>query len=138
MKSCPSRGNIRRHASYPWRRRPRQHLPFSPAVESGGFVFVSGQASVDDAGRIVRGTFEEEMRRTMDNLRRVLAGAGLSLGDVVQVRAYVDRRDDLPLYNALYAEYFPQPMPARTTLIGVLADVLLFEIDAVAKVREAR
>lgn len=117
---------------------PGSHLPFSPAVESGGFVFVSGQASVDDSGRIVRGTFEEEMRRSMDNLRRVLGGTGLTLTDVVQVRAYVDRREDLPLYNRLYAEYFPSPMPARTTLIGVLADVLLFEVDAVAKTREAR
>ena len=109
---------------------------FPPAVESGGFVFVSGQASVDDAGRIVRGTFADEMRRSIDNLQRVLAGASLTLADVVQVRSYVDRKEDLPEYNRIYAEFFPQPMPARTTLIGVLADVLLFEIDAVAKTRD--
>lgn len=115
---------------------PCSHLPFSPAVESGGFVFVSGQASVDDAGAIVRAPFEEEMRRSMDNLRRVLAGAGLALTDVVQIRAYVDRREDLATYNRLYKEYFPEPMPARTTLIGCLADVVAFEIEAIAKVRE--
>ena len=114
---------------------PGSHLPFSPAVESGGFVFVSGQASVDDAGAIVRGTFEEEMRRSIGNLNRVLAGAGLTLADVVQVRSYVANKSDLAEYNRLYAEYFPVPMPARTTLIGVLSDVLSFEIDVIAKTR---
>jgi 2-iminobutanoate/2-iminopropanoate deaminase len=114
---------------------PGSHLPFSPGVESGGFVFISGQASVDDSGQIVRGTFENEMRRSMENLKLVLAGAGLTLTDVVQVRSYVGQQEDLPEYNRIYAEYFPQPRPARTTLIGVLGNVLLFEIDAVAKVR---
>ncbi len=115
---------------------PGSHLPFSPAVESGGFVFVSGQASVDRDGNIVRGTFEQEMRLSMENLKRVLAGANLGFCDIVQVRAYVARKEDLPQYNTLYAEYFQPPLPARTTLIGVLADVLLFEIDAVAKTRD--
>lgn len=109
---------------------------FSPAIESGGFVFVSGQASVDPDGNIMRGTFEQEMRRSMHNLKQVLQEAGLTLKDVVQVRSYLGRKEDLSEYNQLYAEYFSPPLPARTTLIGVLADVLLFEIDAVATVRE--
>jgi 2-iminobutanoate/2-iminopropanoate deaminase len=114
----------------------RGPLPFSAAVESGGFVFVSGQASVDDRGQIIRGAFEDEMRRSMENLRAVLAAAGLDFRDVVQVRSYVGRREDLAEYNRLYSDYFTPPLPARTTLIGVLSDVLLFEIDAVAKTRE--
>ena len=99
---------------------------------------MSGQASVDDQGRIIRGTFEQEMRRSMDNLKRVLASAGLGLSDVVQVRSYVADKNDLAEYNRIYAELFTPPRPARTTLIGVLADVLSFEIDAVAKTREAK
>ena len=111
---------------------PASHLPFSPAVRAGGFVFVSGQASVDDAGRIVTDTFEGEARRSFENLRRVLRAAGLDLGDVVQVRGYVGRQEDLAEYNRIYTEFFAPPYPARTTLIGCLGTLLKFEVDAVA------
>ena len=108
------------------------HLPFSPAVGAGGFVFVSGQASVDESGKIVADTFEGECRRSLDNLRRVLRAAGLDLRDVVQVRSYVARQEDLAEYNRIYAELFAPPYPARTTLIGCLGTLLKFEVDAVA------
>lgn len=111
---------------------PVSRLPFSPAVRAGDFVFVSGQASVNDAGEIVNDTFEGEVRRSFDNLRRVLRGAGLDLSDVVQVRSYVARQEDLPEYNRIYAELFTPPYPARTTLIGCLGTLLKFEVDAVA------
>lgn len=111
---------------------PRSHLPFSAALRAGPFVFVSGQASVDVTGSIVTDTFEGEMRRSMENLRAVLAGAGLSLRDVVQVRSYVGRQEDLANYNRIYREYFSEPFPARTTLIGCLGTLLKFEIDVTA------
>jgi 2-iminobutanoate/2-iminopropanoate deaminase len=114
---------------------PASHLPFSPALRAGPFVFVSGQASVDAAGKIINDTFEGEMRRSMENLRAVLAGAGLSLRDVVQVRSYVGRQEDLAEYNRIYRDYFDDPFPARTTLIGCLGTLLKFEIDAQALVR---
>lgn len=107
-------------------------LPFSPALRSGELVFVSGQASVDGRGAIVSGTFEEEMRRSMENLLRVLRAAGCGTADVVQVRAYVQDVADLPRYNELYREYFPEPLPARTTLTNCLGP-LKFEIDAIAR-----
>ena len=111
---------------------PTSHLPFSPAVRAGGFLFVSGQASVDDAGQIVSDTFEGEVRRSLENLRRILRAAGLDLKDVVQVRSYVARQEDLAAYNRIYAEFFAPPYPARTTLIGCLGTLLKFEVDAVA------
>jgi 2-iminobutanoate/2-iminopropanoate deaminase len=95
-------------------------------------VFVSGQASVDDDGAIVVDDFEGEMRRSIANLRRVLSGAGLDLRNVAQVRAYVDNAEDLPRYNEIYREFFSDPLPARTTLIGCLGGTLKFEIDAIA------
>src|SRR5687767_15996868 len=59
---------------------PTSHLPFSPAIKAGGFVFVSGQASVDArTGQIISDTFENEFRRTMDNLTRILTAAGTGL-----------------------------------------------------------
>ena len=114
---------------------PTSHLPFSPALRAGPFVFVSGQASVDATGKIVNDTFEGEMRRSMENLRAVLAGAGLTLGDVVQVRSYVGRQEDLAEYNRIYRDYFGEPFPARTTLVGCLGTLLKFEVDATALAR---
>jgi 2-iminobutanoate/2-iminopropanoate deaminase len=107
-------------------------LPFPAFVRAGGFVFVSGQASVDAAGRIVTDSFEGEMRRSMENVGRALAAAGLSLPDVVQVRSYLARQEDLEEYNRLYREYFKPPLPARTTILGVLGSLLKFEIDVTA------
>jgi 2-iminobutanoate/2-iminopropanoate deaminase len=111
---------------------PVSHLPFSPAVQAGGFVFVTGQASVDHAGEIIRDTFEGEFRRSIQNLRAVLAGAGLELENVVQVRSYVDNPDDVDLYNQLYTEYFSEPYPARTTIVGCLGGAIKYEVDVVA------
>jgi 2-iminobutanoate/2-iminopropanoate deaminase len=107
-------------------------LPLSHAVRAGDFLFVSGQASTDDAGAIVHDTFSGEVRRTFANLRRVLAAAGLDFSRVVQMRCYVARQEDLAEYNRLYAELVPAPHPARTTLIGCLGTVVKFEADAVA------
>jgi 2-iminobutanoate/2-iminopropanoate deaminase len=108
------------------------HLPFSAAVEANGFVFVSGQASVDGNGVIVSGDFEEEMRRSMQNVIDILQSAGLTLSNVVRVTSYVHDPTDLPLYNQLYVEYFSRPYPARTTITSCLSSALKFEIDVIA------
>ena len=106
-------------------------LPFSPAVRAGGFVFVSGQASVDETGTLVLDTFENEMRRTMANLEAILKAAGLGLKDVVQVRGYLIDSVYWDEYNRLYREYFSEPFPARTTIVKCLGQVKV-EIDLVA------
>jgi 2-iminobutanoate/2-iminopropanoate deaminase len=111
---------------------PRSSLPFSPAVRAGAFVLVSGQASVDGAGRIVVDSFEGEMRRSIANVSAILASVGMALKDVVQVRSYLGREEDLAEYNRIYREYFKEPLPARTTLLGVLGKGLKFELDAMA------
>lgn len=116
---------------------PTSHLPFSPAVRVGDLVFVSGQASVDDSGRIVVDDFEGEMRRSIENVKKVLAGAGLTLRDVVQTRNYIGRQSDLARYNEIYREYFTEPYPARMTLMECLGDLLKYEIEVVAAVRKS-
>jgi len=110
---------------------PGNKLPFSPATRAGGFVFVSGQASVDDAGNLVLDTFENEMRRTMGNVQRILTAAGLTLADVVQVRGYLIEPQYWDEYNRLYREYFKEPFPARTTIVNCLGKVKV-EIDVIA------
>ncbi|HVV11181.1 RidA family protein [Amycolatopsis sp.] len=110
----------------------RSGTSFSPYYCAGDFVFLSGQAAVDEDGRIVPGTFEEEMRRSIENVRSILGGLGLRLSDVVKVGAYVQDPADLVEYNRIYREYFAEPLPARTTLTSCLGDVVKFEIDVVA------
>lgn len=111
---------------------PKGPLPFSPAIKAGGFVFVSGQASVDLEGKIVTDTFEGEMRRSMDNLRKILALAGLDFSNVVQVKSYVGVPEYLAEYNTIYREYFSEPYPARSTIVNCLGTALKFEIDVIA------
>ena len=111
---------------------PLGRLPFSPAIASNGFLFVSGQASTDELGQIVSDTFAGEFRRTMDNIKKILDARGLSLANVVQVRSYVQNSDYLGEYNQLYKEYFKPPYPARTTLVNCLGTAIKFEMDVVA------
>jgi 2-iminobutanoate/2-iminopropanoate deaminase len=111
---------------------PVSHLPFSPAVRVGELIFVSGQASVDATGQIVTDTFEGEFRRSVENLRKVLQGAGSDLAHVVQTRNYVRDPEDVVLFNKLYREYFTAPFPARTTITHCLPATLRYEIECVA------
>lgn len=115
---------------------PKSHLPFSPGIISGDYVFISGQASVDADGKIVNDTFEGECRRSFDNLKVILNAAGLGFEDVVQVRNYVNNQANLPRFNEIYKEYFSAPFPARTTLIGCLGTLLKFEVDVVACIKK--
>ncbi|WP_236974190.1 RidA family protein [Membranihabitans maritimus] len=111
---------------------PVSSLPFSPALKVGEWVFVSGQASVDESGNIVEDSFEGECRRSFENVKKVLAGANLTLDDVVQVRNYVGKQEYLKEFNEIYKEYFKAPYPARTTIMGCLGELLKFEVEVIA------
>lgn len=117
----------------------KSDLPFSPAIIAGDFVYVSGQASVDpERGNIITDTFEGEMRRSFDNMEAILKAAGVGYENVINVRSYVNDPDDLPLYNEIYKEYFSEPRPSRSTIVGVLGKALKFEVDCVAYVKDVR
>jgi 2-iminobutanoate/2-iminopropanoate deaminase len=107
-------------------------LPFSAGVRAGDYVFVSGMASADEYGQIVHDTFENEVHRSIKNLRRVLLAAGVDLDRVVQVRCYLAHQDDWDAHNVIYRQYFTEPFPARTTLVSCLGDLVKYEIDCVA------
>ena len=111
----------------------KSDLPFSPAIIAGDFMYVSGQASVDpNHGTIIVGSFEEEMRRSIENMQAILEAGDLSLDHVINVKSYVGRQEDLGQYNEIYSEYFSAPLPTRSTIIGVLGTYLKFELDCVA------
>jgi 2-iminobutanoate/2-iminopropanoate deaminase len=111
---------------------PVSHLPFSPAVQVGDLIFVSGQASVDKTGKIVADTFEGEFRRSIENLRAVLESSGSDLAHVVKTHNFVRDTEDLAKFNELYAEYFSPPYPARTTITSCLPKTLKYEMDCIA------
>jgi 2-iminobutanoate/2-iminopropanoate deaminase len=111
---------------------PNSALPFSPALRVGDFVYLSGFASVDEQGKIIHDTFENEMRRTYQIVGKVLAAAGLNFSHVVQVRAYLGRQEYWDQHNVVYREFFQEPFPVRTTLVGCLGDLVKYEADIVA------
>jgi 2-iminobutanoate/2-iminopropanoate deaminase len=109
--------------------------PFSQAIEVGGFLYVSGHVGQDPAtGKVVEGGIVAETERVFRNLAAVLKAAGRSFDQVARVGVYLTSMGDFVAMNGIYAKYFSQPFPARTT-IGVAALPLgaCVEIDLVVK-----
>lgn len=116
---------------------PKPVAPFSHAVETDGFVFVTGQMpDTPEAPGVLPDGIEDQTHNVMANLKTVLAGLGLSLEHVVMARIYLTRfKQDYEAMNATYRSYFDADrLPARTC-IGVtgLAYDALIEIDLVAR-----
>ncbi len=108
-------------------------LPFSPAIKAGDFVYVSGQASVDrENGSVIEGTFEEEMRRSIENLEVILKEADLTLDNVINIKSYLADQIDLKEYNKILQAYFKDPQPTRSMIVKVLHTFVEFELDCVA------
>jgi 2-iminobutanoate/2-iminopropanoate deaminase len=111
--------------------------PYSHGVVSNGHAFLSGQTPLDPAtGRLVDGDIAAQTRQCFANLGAVLTAGGLTFDDVVKCNVYLTDMDDFAAMNAVYADHFAQPYPARTT-IGVAALPLgaRVEIELVARVR---
>src|SRR5512144_350305 len=109
--------------------------PFCQAVDAGGFIYFSGQVGQDPTtGKLVAGGMAGETGRIFQNLSALLKAAGKSFDDVVRVGVYLTNMSDYVAMNGIYAKYFSQPFPARTT-IGVAALPLgaCVEIDLVVK-----
>lgn len=117
---------------------PNPQGPYSHAVKAGGFVYVSGQAALDPkTSKPINGTVAEETRRTLENVKAILAASGASLQDVVKCSVFLADIRDFRAMNEVYAEYFGQAKPARTTVQSTLpASGLKVEIDCVAYVGE--
>lgn len=117
---------------------PTPVAPFSHAVETDGFVFLTGQMPTDpeDDSTPLPAGVEAQTRRVMDNLVIVLRGLELGLEHVVQVRAYLTHFErDYATMNQTYAAYFPRDRRPARTCVGVtgLARGALVEIDMLAR-----
>lgn len=107
--------------------------PYSQAVRSGNTVYLSGQIPLDpQTGEVVDGDITVQARRVFDNLRAVCVAAGGSLDEVMRIGIYLTDLGDFAAVNAVMAEYFSAPYPARSTIgVASLPRAVRLEVDAV-------
>ncbi len=108
------------------------HVPLSPAVRAGDFVYVSGQVPVDAQGNIVQGGIKEQTRQVLENVKAALALAGATMDDVVKTTVWLEDARDFGGFNQVYAAFFPTEPPARTTAESRLMIDIKVEIEAIA------
>jgi 2-iminobutanoate/2-iminopropanoate deaminase len=114
---------------------PAPRGPYSPAVRAGDTVYVAGQISVDPiSGEVIRGDVAVETRQVLKNVQNILEGCGASMSQVVRCGVYLTDAADFQAMNAVYAEFFGEAKPARTTIIVAALPLAgaKVEIDAIA------
>jgi 2-iminobutanoate/2-iminopropanoate deaminase len=112
---------------------PKPLGPYSPAVRAGDFIFLAGQGPLDpETNLLVTGDIQQETRVTLNNIRRILEGAGASISDVVRVGVFMADGSEFSKMNEVYAEFFGNDKPARTTIVCKFAVDIKVEIDCVA------
>lgn len=113
---------------------PKAIGPYSQAIRANGFVYTSGQTPLDPAtGEMVEGAFEDQVHRVFRNLEAVLTAAGSSFSKVVKATVYVTDLGNFQKLNTIYASYFGDHKPARTTIqASALPKGAQVEIDLVA------
>ena len=116
-------------------RAPKAIGPYEQALRVDGWVFTSGQIPLDPkTGTMVEGGIGAQTRQVLDNLRAVLEAAGTSMSRVVKTTVYMTNLADFQKMNEIYAEYFPQDKPARSTVgVAALPRGAMIEIDVVAQ-----
>ncbi len=119
---------------------PRAIGPYSQAVQIDTLVFTAGQIGLEPATmEIVPGGIEAQTRQALNNLSYVLEAAGSGLNYVVKTTVFLQSMNDFPVMNAIYAEYFPENPPARSTVaVAALPKGALVEVEAVALLGPAR
>lgn len=113
---------------------PKAIGPYSQGIAASGLLFLSGQVPLDPAtGQLVQGTVQEEVARVLDNLKAVLEAAGSGLHGVVRTTVYLTSLEDFTAMNEVYARYFGEHRPARSTVqVSALPRGARVEIDAIA------
>ena len=115
---------------------PKAIGPYSVAIRTGDLVFTSGQLGLDpQSGNLVPGGIEAETRQVLTNLRHVLADSGSGLERTVKTTVFLKDMADFPKMNAVYAEFFPENPPARSTVQAGLPKGGSVEIEVVAIVK---
>ncbi len=112
---------------------PVSGAPYTPGIQVGNLVFVSGQVPLDAAtNSIVRDDFERAVNVCLDNVARILQSAGTDLGNCVRVGVFLANMDNFARLNAVYASRFGEVKPARTCIQAQLPLGVDVEIEAIA------
>ncbi len=117
---------------------PKPRGVYSPAIVANGFVFVSGQGSVNpETDEMEFGDIKSQTRRVLKNIQAILEAAGSSLQDIVKLGVFLADLSDFAAMNEVFREFFPSDPPARTTVGAQLPlPKMKIEIDCTAYVRE--
>jgi 2-iminobutanoate/2-iminopropanoate deaminase len=109
--------------------------PYSQAVEAGGFLFCSGQIAIDpNTNQVFTGPVEEQTRQVLENIRAVLNHVGLGFHNIVKTTIFLTNMSDFAKVNEVYATYFTEQPPARSTVaVAGLPKGVHVEIEVIAK-----
>ena len=113
---------------------PKAIGPYSQAIQVGNLVYTSGQLPIDPTtGAFPEGGIKEQTRQSLRNIQAILEEAGLTMSNVVKTTVFLADMNDFADMNAVYAEFFTQPYPARSAVaVKTLPKNALVEIEAVA------
>ena len=117
-------------------RGPKPIGPYSQAIKSGGFIFVSGQVALDPrTGDLVPGDVRQQTQRVLDNIKAILEAAGANLHHIVKTTVFLKDLNDFAAMNEVYGRYFTSAPPARSTVqVARLPKDAHLEIEVVAAV----
>lgn len=117
---------------------PKAIGPYSQAVRSNGFVFVSGQVAIDPATQqVIQGDVAAQSDRVLKNLAAILNASGSGLEKVVRATVFLKNMNDFTAMNEVYGRYFTADPPARSTVeVARLPKDVLVEIDVIAELRK--
>ena len=110
--------------------------PYSQAIQVGNLVYTSGQIPIDPAtGAFAEGGIREQTRQSLTNVKAILEEVGLTMGSVVKTTVFMADMSDFAEMNAVYAEFFQEPYPARSAVaVKTLPKGALVEIEVIAEV----
>lgn len=112
---------------------PKAIGPYSQAIKTWNFVFVSGQIPLNTQGEIVKGGVKEQAKQVLENLKAVLEASGSSLNKVAKTTVFLKNMNDFQAMNDVYSEYFREHKPARSTIqVAKLPKDADIEIEAIA------
>ena len=109
--------------------------PYSQAIQVGNLVYTSGQIPIDPAtGAFAEGGIREQTRQSLTNVKAILEEVGLTMGSVVKTTVFMADMGDFAEMNAVYAEFFREPYPARSAVaVKTLPKGALVEIEVIAE-----
>ncbi len=110
--------------------------PYSQAVRAGNLIYTSGQIPINPStGNMVEGGIKEQTRQSLQNVKAILQEAGLTMDHVIKTTVFMVDMNDFADMNAVYAEFFSEPFPARSAVaVKTLPKGALVEIEVVAEV----